>query len=48
MGKFTAYVLALLPNVKESLGTSASLDIFEITQNINGKPGQNYYFAWNY
>lgn len=48
MGKFTAYVFTLLPNNKESLETPAPLDIFEITQNVNGKPRQNYYFAWNY
>lgn len=48
MGNFTAYLLALLPNNKENVGTSAPLDIFEITQNVNGKGGQNYYFARNY
>lgn len=47
MGKFIACVFALLPNNKESLGTPVPLDIFEITQNVNGKPGQNYYFAQN-
>jgi len=39
MGKSTAHVLALLPNDRERLGTSVPLDISEITQIANGKPG---------